>query len=173
MVIVETERLILEPVGAGHAQGIFDAIVASQPELLPWMPWARDPSLDGARDETARSALDWAAGKRFHFAAVERDSGLVLGVVGFAMEGAEAELSYWIRSDHAGKGLTAEACRTLIDWARGTLGVRRLILWAGRDNKPSRRLAAKLGFQHLGPLEWQPEGGEGAFPAERYELRLV
>ena len=144
--------------------------MASQTELLPWMPWARDPSLEGTRDETAKSALDWAAGKRFHFAAVERDSGMVLGVMGLAMEGEEAELSYWIRSDHASRGLTAEACRALIDWAMRTLGVRRLTLWAGRDNKPSRRLADKLGFEHLGPLDWQPAGGRGTFPAERYRL---
>ena len=136
------------------------------------MPWARNLSLNNTRDETAKSALDWAAGKRFHFAVVHRDSGVVLGVMGFAVEGAEAELGYWIRSDHAGRGLSAEACRALIDWAQQSLGVTRLKLWAGRDNLPSRRLATKLGFRHLGPLDWQPEGGQGIFPAERYELRL-
>jgi ribosomal-protein-serine acetyltransferase len=136
------------------------------------MPWARNPSLESTRDETAKSALEWAAGKRFHFAAVERDSGMVLGVMGLAMGGEEAELSYWIRSDHANRGLTAEACRALIDWAPRVLGVRRLTLWAGRDNKPSRRLAAKLGFERLGPLDWQPSGGHGTFPAERYRLLL-
>ena len=136
------------------------------------MPWARDPSLTDVRNETAKSVQDWAAGKRFHFAVVERDSRMVLGVVGFAMEGGEAELSYWIRSDHAGRGLTTEACLALIDWAKRSLGVRRLTLWAGQENKPSRHLAAKIGFVHLGPLDWRPEGGHEAFPAERYELLL-
>jgi RimJ/RimL family protein N-acetyltransferase len=136
------------------------------------MPWARDPSLEVTRAETAKSGLDWAAAKRFHFAAVERDSGIVLGVMGIALESGEAELSYWIRSDHAGRGLTTEACRALIDWANGSIAVRRLTLWAGRENKASRHLAAKLGFVHLGPLDWQPEGGQGKFQAERYELLL-
>lgn len=137
------------------------------------MPWAREPSLEGAREETASSAQDWEAGKRFHFAVVERASGTVLGVMGFARESEEAaELSYWIRTDHAGRGFTTEACLALIDWARVTLRVRRLTLWAGRENKASRRVADKLGFSHLGPLDWQPEGGRGTFPAERYELRL-
>ena len=154
-----------------HAQGIFEAIVASQRELLPWMPWAREPTIEGAQEETANSARDWAADKRFHFAAIDRDSGTVLGVMGFAREGAtDAELSYWIRTDHAGRGLTTEACLALIDWARDSLGVRRLTLWAGRENKASRRVADKLGFSHLGPLDWQPEGGYGTFPAEKYEL---
>jgi ribosomal-protein-serine acetyltransferase len=156
-----------------HAQGIFEAIVASQRELLPWMPWAREPSVEAARLETANSARDWEADKRFHFAAIERDSGLVLGVMGFARESDEvAELSYWIRTDHAGRGLTTEACLALIDWARGALRLQRVTLWAGRENKASRRVADKLGMSHLGPLDWQPEGGHCTFPAERYELQL-
>jgi RimJ/RimL family protein N-acetyltransferase len=171
--VVETQHLLLEPVRPDHAQGIFEAIVASQSELLPWMPWAREPTLEGAREETANSARDWKADMRFHFAAIERDSGIVLGVMGFARESdAAAELSYWIRTDHAGRGLTTEACLALIDWARHSLRLQRLTLWAGRENKASRRVAGKLGFSHLGSLDWQPEGGHGTFPAERYELVL-
>jgi hypothetical protein len=33
-------------------------------------------------------------------------------------------------------------------------------------------VAAKLGFSHLGPLDWQPEGGLGSFEAERYQLEI-
>ena len=36
----------------------------------------------------------------------------------------------------------------------------------------SRRVAEKLGFTHLGPLDWRPEGGLGDFAAESYELRF-
>lgn len=43
---------------------------------------------------------------------------------------------------------------------------------AGRENQASRRVAKKLGFEHLGPLDWRPEGGEGDFDAESYELPL-
>jgi hypothetical protein len=33
-------------------------------------------------------------------------------------------------------------------------------------------VATKLGFAHLGPLDWQPDGGLGTFDAESYELRV-
>lgn len=42
----------------------------------------------------------------------------------------------------------------------------------GRENAASRRVAAKLGFSHIGPLEWRPEGGLGDFAAESYELEF-
>lgn len=47
-----------------------------------------------------------------------------------------------------------------------------MTLWAGRDNAASRRIAEKLGFTHIGPLGWRPQGGAGHFDAESYELRF-
>jgi len=170
---LETERLILEPVTPAHAAALHDAVLASQPELLPWMPWAVDPTLDGSFAQATRSEHDFKAGTHYHFAVIERSSGLVLGVAGFNNEAPERpELHYWIRTDHAGRGLTTEAVRALIAWARGELGVRSVWLWAGRDNAASRRVAEKLGFTHIGPLDWRPAGGLGDFDAERYELEL-
>jgi len=168
---LETERLLLEPIGPAHAEGLFEATVASRPELLPWMPWAKDPTLERAKTVAAKAPSEWVEG-HFRFAVVERDSEMVLGVVGLDLAEGSAELSYWIRSDHAGRGLTTEASRGLMDWAVRVLRVSRFTLWAGRDNHRSRRLAEKLGFVHVGPLDWQPDGGLGTFPAESYELSM-
>lgn len=165
---------MLEPVSAAHADALFDATVASRDELLAWMPWARSPSLEGGRLQAAEAEREWNAGREFGFTLIERDSGEVVGVAGFNSEGEGAyELHYWIRSDRAGRGLTTEACRALIAFARKVLRAHRLTLWAGTDNAPSRRVAEKLGFRHTGPLDWQPEGGLGPFPAESYELSLA
>lgn len=137
------------------------------------MPWARDPTLQGSLEMTQRDVRNWETGKHLNFAIVDRAAGDVLGVVGINREGPDrAELHYWIRSDHAGRGLTTEACRAVIDWVRDGLGLERLTLWAGRDNRASRRVAEKLGFKHLGPLGWRPDGGMGDFDAESYELAL-
>lgn len=137
------------------------------------MPWAREPALAETIVLTQRAPRDWIEDHAFHFSLVERETGEVLGVAGLNRESPDtAELHYWIRSDHAGRGLTTEACRRLIDWARDALRLRTLTLWAGRDNHASRRVAEKLGFTHLGPLSRRPQGGLGDFAAERYELRL-
>jgi RimJ/RimL family protein N-acetyltransferase len=157
-----------------HAEGLYEAVVASRKELLPWMPWAVDPTPTGSSEQAARSESDWSAGTRYHFALVERETGMVLGVAGINADKTDApELHYWIRTDHARRGLTTEACRGLIEWARRELRVRRLTLWAGRDNAASRKVAEKLGFVHVGPLDWRPEGGLGTFEAESYELNPV
>jgi RimJ/RimL family protein N-acetyltransferase len=137
------------------------------------MPWAREPSATGTLAMTQRDEQEWRDDRVFHFAIVERKTGDVLGIAGLNREGSDAaELHYWIRSDRAGRGLTTEACTALVAWARDGLGLLRLTLWAGRENHASRRVAEKLGFIHLGPLSWRPEGGLGDFDAESYELRL-
>lgn len=121
-----------------------------------------------ARDEAA-----WRADRVYQFAMIERESGDAVGVLGLNREGPDvAELHYWIRTDRAGRGLTTEACEALIAWARDELHLSRLTLWAGTENLASRRVAEKVGFRHVGPLDWRPEGGLGDFAAESYELSL-
>lgn len=137
------------------------------------MPWARAPTLEGTLAMTQRDERAWHDDRVYQFVFVDKAGGEVLGVAGMNREAEDAaELHYWIRSDRAGRGLTTEACRALVDWARGELRLKRLTLWAGRDNAASRRVAVKVGFSHIGPLSWRPEGGLGDFPAESYELEL-
>jgi RimJ/RimL family protein N-acetyltransferase len=170
---LETERLLLEPIAPGHAEALFEAIVASRPELLPWMPWAKEPTLEVSRVEAASALRQWMEESRFVFAVVARDTGMVVGVVGLDCKpDAATEVSYWIRSDQAGRGLTTEACKALLDWGTRSLHMTHFTLWAGRENHASRRVAVKLGFVHMGPLDWEPDGGIGTFPAEEYELKI-
>jgi RimJ/RimL family protein N-acetyltransferase len=174
LVPLETERLRLEPVSGGHAEALHQAVIDSRPELLQWMPWARSPNLEGGREAAAQREAAWRDGREFHFVVVERSTDEVLGVAGLNREReSAAELHYWIRSGHTGVGFATEAGRALIKWAPGALGVSRLTLWAGRENHASRRVAEKLGFAHVGPLGWRPEGGLGQFDAESYELDLI
>ena len=171
--VLTTTHLDLVPVSPAHAKSLFQAVMDSRPELLAWMPWAREPTFEGTLAQLVTSERDWDEELEFHFSLIDRRSGQVLGIAGLNRDGAgSAELHYWIRSDHAGQGLTTEACKELIAWAPRALGVSRLTLWAGRDNAASRRVAMKLGFKHLGPLDWRPDGGLGTFDAESYELNL-
>jgi RimJ/RimL family protein N-acetyltransferase len=168
-----TTHLDLVPVSPAHAESLFQAVVDSRPELVAWMPWAREPTFEGTLAQTSSSERDWYEDTEFHFSIVDRSTRQVLGIAGLNRDRAgSAELHYWIRTDHSGQGLTTEACKELIAWAPRALGVNRLTLWAGRDNTASRRVATKLGFRHMGPLDWQPEGGLGPFDAESYVLTL-
>src|SRR5260370_36680839 len=133
-----------EPVAAQHARGLYDAARASRAELLAWMPWAIDITLEGNQRYAADAERSWQADEEFHFAVLE--NALVLGVMGLNRdhEGC-AELHYWIRSDRAGRGYTTEAGGRILPWGAGTLGLPTVTLLAGIDTPASARAAANVG----------------------------
>ncbi len=165
--VLETRRLRLEPVSARHAEGLYQAAVVSRTQLLPWMPWAVDISLLGNHNYTAEAERSWGIDDEFHFVVLEDD--LVLGVIGLNRDGESgAELHYWIRTDRADRGYATEAGERILRWGAEQLGLRTFTLWAGVDNRASRRVAEKLGFRDIGPLPEPMEGGLGTFVAEGY-----
>ncbi len=166
--VLVTRRLRLEPVAAQHAEGLYQAALASRAELLPWMPWAVDITLDGNRRYVADAERSWQAGEEFHFAVLQDD--LVLGLMGLNRnQDGSAELHYWIRSDRTGRGHATEAGERILRWGVEELGAQSFTLWAGVDNRASRRVAEKLGFRDTGPLPEPMQGGLGSFTAQGYK----
>src|SRR4029077_434356 len=163
-----TRRLSLEPLEGRHAEGLYQAARASRAELLPWMPWAIDITLEGNHQYAADAGRSWEADEEYHFAVVEDD--FVLGVMGLNRHpDRSAELHYWIRSDRSGRGYTTEAGERILRWGADELGPESFTTWAGVENRASRRVAEKLGFRDTGPQPDLMDGGLGSFRAQGYE----
>jgi RimJ/RimL family protein N-acetyltransferase len=163
-----SKRVGLEPVAARHAERLYQAALQSQAALLPWMPWAVTVTLEGNQNYCTEAERSWDAGEEFHFAVMEDE--VVLGVIGLNRgAGDSAELHYWIRSDHAGRGYATEAGECIMQWGAERLRLQRFTLWAGVDNRASRRVAEKLGFRDVGPLPEPMHGGLGTFLAQGYQ----
>ncbi|OLF75271.1 hypothetical protein AWH62_05475 [Maricaulis sp. W15] len=104
---------------------------------------------------------------------VEMD-GAAIGGGGVFKRKADAdwEIGYWIGRPWWGQGLATELGRGLVDYARESLGTRRLIAGYYKDNPASGRVLEKLGFVHEGE-------GVRAFsmarmgPADMHELSLA
>ena len=62
-------------------------------------------------------------------------------------EGAEFELSYGLSPQFRGRGLATEAARAVIDHARGTLKLERVVAIARSSNHVSHRILEKLGME--------------------------
>jgi ribosomal-protein-serine acetyltransferase len=169
---IHTARLILEPVSHGHDDDLLQASLASRSELLPWMPWAVDMTMETqAAYVENRGIPGWDLGSPA-FAITEH--GVAVGVIGLDRHGeGEHEIHYWLQTDHTGRGYVTEAAQGLIAWAPGALGARRIILNAGMENRRSLAVAERLGFTRDGELEGGMTGGSVAiFPAYTYHLDL-
>jgi ribosomal-protein-serine acetyltransferase len=169
---IHTARLVLEPVSHAHDDALLQASLASRPELLPWMPWAVDLSMESQVayvDE--RGMPGWGTGSPA-FAITEH--GAAIGVIGLDRTGpGEYEIHYWLATDRTGRGYATEAAQALIAWARDTLGATRILLNAGMENRRSLAVAERLGFTRDGELKGGMTGGSVAiFPACRHHLDL-
>jgi RimJ/RimL family protein N-acetyltransferase len=168
---LQTARLVLEPVSHAHDDDLFQAALASRAELLPWMPWAVDLSMDAQSAYTDRALTEWESGSPA-FAITEH--GMAVGIIGLMREtDAEYEIHYWLATERTGRGYVTEAAQALLGWARDALGAHRIALHAGMENRRSLAVAERLGFTRDGELEGGMTGGSVAlFPAYRHHLAL-
>jgi RimJ/RimL family protein N-acetyltransferase len=168
---LRTERLRLEPIAPGNADELWEASKTSLRELNRWMWWAAEASLASTRafaEDTERLRRE---GMSYQFAV--RDDGGVAGAMGVDIHGAErrvGEVGYWIRTDRAGRGYATEAGRAVVDFAFAEIGLYRLELRAGVENRASQRVAEKLGFTREGTLRQGCAHGRMGYDCYLYGL---
>jgi RimJ/RimL family protein N-acetyltransferase len=122
------------------------------------------------RPYTRAGATDWIAWNRRLYRehghglwiVTLRETGEFVGDCGLTPQTVDGvtdiEVGYHVRADLQGQGLASEAAAACRDHARDALRVRRLIAIIHPDNRPSRRVAEKIGLD----LEKSTVNGSGA-----------
>jgi ribosomal-protein-serine acetyltransferase len=152
----DAELRLLEP---RHAATLYALVDRNREHLRAWMPWLDDGySVDSARaflkSDLARIAEDGG------FPAGIWSGGQLAGVIGFhAIDRLHRRTSigYWLSADYQGRGLMTAACEALVGYAFGELGLNRIEILCATENRRSRAIPERLGFQHEGTLrqaEW-------------------
>ena len=175
----------LRPLDIQDAEAWFTVLEAHRDFLLPLIPTpGRIHTLDDAVAYMRRAEADHRSGTAYRFGLWQ--AGDLQGeVLLFSVRSADrcAELGYWLAEDAQGKGLMSWACREIVSFAFGELGLNRLELRTPTENARSQALARKLGFTREGTLrqahrlngrfpnyqifgllasEWRPQGRPGA-----------
>ena len=159
------------------APAMFRIIDRSRADLVPWLPWAAIDHLNVAqsafwiekfrRDQSGDSPLR----DNFVLAIVDRATGEPVGGTGLHRinhAAHEAEIGYWIGSEHTRQGLCTEATRGLISWAftpqtatgaeatgresgggasGGGWGLRRVHIRCAAANLASKAVPTKIGLR--------------------------
>ncbi len=131
---------------------------------------------------TARAYLDdclWqaATGSKATWAVADRETDELLGNIAvmdmLGVSGDHGEIGYWMHPAARGKGLMAEATRTVVRHALDPEGLdrRRLVLYAAVDNHGSNAVAEASGFSRYGTQRAAERLGDGSFDdLHGYEL---
>lgn len=165
-----TERLLLRPGWAEDAKALASAIGDESIVLnLAKTPWPYD-----LRDAEAYLGRDRSPGEAdfLIFMRTMREPRLI-GGIGLAQEDDEIVLGYWIVPSCWGLGFATEAGRAVIELARDSLRVGRIMGRHFIDNPASGRVLEKLGFSPCGTVDHlYSEARRIESPARRYQLDL-
>lgn len=161
---LETERLLLEPVRAAHAEEAWPQV--DDERMWSYFPEKRPQT----RDDLRRLYQKWESGSPspdqiwHNWMCRERSSGALAGSMQSTVLPGEhaAYIAYAIYPAFQQKGYAREASAAVIDYVRKTYGVN--VFYAEMDvrNEASYRLAESLGFER----ERERDG------EYRYELKI-
>jgi ribosomal-protein-serine acetyltransferase len=153
------EGAILRRYTMDDLDALWELVEREQERLAVWMPWAVGVTREAERVWLERALADEAnleGGGLFIDDAFAGGVGLTVGPFWTS-----AEIGYWISSELEGRGYVTRACRALIDLAFGELGVHRVVIRAGTENKRSRAIPERLGFTQEGVHREEGTGSEG------------
>lgn len=155
---IDTERLLLRPVGPGDAPDL-QALAAAEAGEPPDPAGAPFPTADVER-WIAEQQAGWQAGTHCTFAARTR-AGAFVGVVQLrrSPSAPRAELGFATAPGARRQGYATEACRAVLRFAFEHLRLARVSALCLETNRASVRVLEKLGFRLAARLE--PEGAQG------------
>ena len=144
--ILETERMLLRPFADEDAPDLY--AYARDPRVGPAAGWR--PHADV---EESLRIIHTVFSAPNVFAIVERESGHVVGSVGFVgrprgEEGLSDELGYALSPAYWGQGLMTEAAMRVLDYGFTSLGLQAIWCSHYAENLRSRRVIERCGFSH-------------------------
>ena len=146
----------LRPLVMEDASELTDAVQKSIPDLMPWMSWCHA----GYNQQDALRWLNtlpsgWAKGTDYSFVITDITDGQILGGCGLSFVNQLfrfGNLGYWVRSDRRGAGIASRAVYLLTRFAFEKVGLVRVEIVVAVDNRPSLRVAEKIGARWEGVL---------------------
>jgi ribosomal-protein-serine acetyltransferase len=141
--------VLVRPLEVGDLDSLYSAVLESKDEVGRWMSWCRsDYSVRDAEEWISHCRRNWEAGADREFGIFDKASSEVLGCAGinqFNRINNFANLGYWVRTSHVGRGVASTATLLLAKWAFDELKLSRIEIVAQVDNIASRRVAEKVG----------------------------
>ena len=135
------------------AEELYGLVETNRSYLAEWMPWAAGQTLEGTAEFIRKTRKQLEDKDGLQGALVLR--GQIVGaggLLGVEWKARKTGIGYWLAEEHQGRGLMTRAVRVMTDYAFDELELNRVEIQAGRDNRRSRAIPERLGFQQEGVL---------------------
>ena len=150
----DTERLTIRGPLAGDGEKVHTAVVESQAELKPWMPWAVNIASPADYEIRVREGQVKYLGRQdFWLLIFLRGSDALVGCSGLHNANWEVpsfEIGYWLRTKFTGQGFITEAVEGICQFAFTHFEAQRLLIRCDSENERSAAVARRCGFTFEG-----------------------
>lgn len=150
------DKVTLRPYRMSDSKESYQAIKESAAEISVWLPFVhKDYSLKENRAWVKKRPGDWKKGKAYEFAIWDVKDGTIIGGCGLNnidKLNRRANLGYWVRTSHTGRGVAPAATLLLAKWAFEVLKLTRIEILVATGNQRSLRVAEKAGARREGIL---------------------
>lgn len=148
------ENILLKLGHPDHADALYHAVEQGREHLMIFLPWI--PFMNTVEDfsrylKNVQSLS--VQGLDYSFNIFDEDA--IIGRVGLHYinkPNKTANIGYWLLPDRQGKGLITDAVRIIINIGFDNFDLNRLEIKAAVQNKRSRAIPERLGFQFEGVL---------------------
>ncbi|MCA9942016.1 MAG: GNAT family N-acetyltransferase [Ardenticatenaceae bacterium] len=150
----DTERLTIRGPLPGDGDKVRTAVLESQAELKPWMPWA--VKVASAKDYEIRvreGQIKYLGRQDFWLLIFLRGTETLIGSSGLHSANWDVpsfEIGYWLHTQHTGQGYITEAVEGICQFAYSQLEAQRLFIRCDSENERSAAVARRCGFTFEG-----------------------
>lgn len=153
------DDIFLRMLSARDAQALFQITDQSRNYLKKWLPWLDDIN-------TTEDSLIFI---KSTFYSYNNRTGItagifyleeLAGVIGYNsldFKNNIGSIGYWLAENKQGKGIMTKAVQALVSYGFEELKLNRMAIHVAEENKASRAVAERLGFQyegHMRQVEW-------------------
>ncbi|MFT4058385.1 MAG: GNAT family protein [Legionella sp.] len=150
--MIETERLLLEPIKEEYYQVLNKEIKKSHSFLSQWLFWVTPIPTE---EETKAFCIDchekYLRNENLQLAIFDKTHKVFMGCIGihsfnYKNEKNSFNIGYWMGTDFSHQGYMSEALKALCDYSFKTLGATKIYITNDAENMPSNKLAKNSGF---------------------------
>lgn len=146
-IILQTKRCIVRELTMDDIDALFELYGPSEITRFVEPLYEREKEMEYQRNYIREIYGGYGYGM---WTVADKGSGKLIGRIGVESHPKDdadtVELGYIIAMDWQGKGIAAEVCTAVLEYAKDVLGKRRAYARIHPDNEASIRLAKKLGF---------------------------
>jgi RimJ/RimL family protein N-acetyltransferase len=148
MKVLETDRLVLRRMSVDDAE--FELRLLNEPSFLRFIGDRGVRTLEDARAYILKGPVDMYDRLGFGLYLAElKEEGVPIGICGLVKRDflADVDIGFAFLPEFWGQGYASEAASAVMEYAKGALGLKRIVAITNPENHSSIRLLEKLGLK--------------------------